>query len=182
MRLLIPLSGTNTPSPTPLPPIAGFLLVTLGETEAETSWADCPRHWDIEGFLLSGMSSSHLPSSESDSRAGQLWGTCREHVPELTARGLLKIALSGTVKWWCLVPERGEGRARRVSQEGDAATLSPVPPALGPHPEGPQGPPGSRSQRMSSQGLPVRAADTVQRCQAAELGWKPGARYLAWRF
>lgn len=43
---------------------------------------------------------------------GKLQGTCREHVPELTARGPLKIVLSGAVKL-CLAPEREEGRAGR---------------------------------------------------------------------
>lgn len=53
----------------------------------------------------------------SDSRVGKLRGTHRGHVAKLTARGPLKIALSGVLKL-CLVPERGEGRAGRVEGRG----------------------------------------------------------------
>lgn len=69
--------------------------------------------WDRDPGKLASQPA--LPPPVSDSRAGKLPGT---HVPELTARGPLKIALSGAVQS-CLAPQRGEGRAWRLSWEGD---------------------------------------------------------------
>lgn len=55
-------------------------------------------------------------------------GSDRECVPELTARGPLKIVLPGAARL-CLAPERGEGRAGRVLWEGGASVL----PSFCPH-------------------------------------------------
>lgn len=89
---------------------------------------------------------------------GRLWGTHRERAPELTARGLLKIVLSGAVRL-CLAPEREESaEPRRVSQQGGGP--SPVPLLALVHEY--LGLCGSRVQKVALEGAPLKGVDTMQ--------------------
>jgi len=99
-----------------------------------------------------------LPPPESDSRAGKLRGAHRRCVPELTARGPLKIVLSGAVRL-CLL-QREERADGRVSRQRSGVPL-PGPSFYRPHPQVP-GAFWSRIQKTALEGLLLKEADTVQ--------------------
>lgn len=101
-----------------------------------------------------------LPPPERDSRVGDLRGTRRKLVPELTARGPLKIVLSGAARLR-LAPQRGEGRVGRVSRQGGGTAPPRSPSLFAPGREG-LGLCGTGIQEAALEGPPLKGADTVQ--------------------
>lgn len=123
---------------------------------------------DAKAFNCLGCPPVPFPPPESDSRVGKLQGTHREHSPELTARALLKIVLSGTVVSYSL-ERRGEpesvtqGRCLHLQALCSPFPLSPSRSAWGFTAQ-------CQQERASLQGeLTLQAA---HREGVGELGWR----------